>query len=205
MSLNREEKGLRLKESCCCTFQSQWQIYFESQFLLSSASSGSRKAPGYHPDGIQVLFWIWIYTPIPSNPIPSTYSTTMLYPSKMVFFGKPSCHFFLVLNVKISDTGQTKFHLCVCKVGDSLAYVYSNGQVGATIAAIIVITKIATKYILTFGTRISVLVVKLLRLNSFESVDTTGARGDSGKPRHHGKPRHARCTRSPWPRGRTQS
>ena len=77
---------------------------------------------------------------------------------------KPCCHFLLILSVKISDTGQTKFHLCVCNVGDSLAYVYSNGQVGATIVTIIVITKIATKYILTFGTRISVLVVILSRL-----------------------------------------
>ena len=30
------------------------------------------------------------------------------------------------------DTGKTRFHLCVCNVGDSLAYVYSNGQVGFT-------------------------------------------------------------------------
>ena len=29
----------------------------------------------------------------------------------------------------LSDTGETKFHLCVCNVGDSLAYVYSGGQV----------------------------------------------------------------------------
>ena len=27
------------------------------------------------------------------------------------------------------NVGQTKFHLCVCNVGDSLAYVYSQGQV----------------------------------------------------------------------------
>ena len=33
----------------------------------------------------------------------------------------------------ILDTGQTKFHLCVCNVGDSLAYVYSDGQVTTVI------------------------------------------------------------------------
>merc|ERR1719464_993340 len=35
----------------------------------------------------------------------------------------------VVVPTKHKDTGQTKFHLCVCNVGDSLAYVYSGGQV----------------------------------------------------------------------------
>jgi len=29
----------------------------------------------------------------------------------------------------VEDGGKTKFHVCVCNVGDSLAYVYSSGQV----------------------------------------------------------------------------
>jgi len=29
----------------------------------------------------------------------------------------------------LNDKGETKFHMCVCNVGDSLAYVYSGGQV----------------------------------------------------------------------------
>ena len=41
----------------------------------------------------------------------------------------------------ILDTGQTKFHLCVCNVGDSLAYVYSDGQV---ITVILVLTLLKT-------------------------------------------------------------
>ena len=41
----------------------------------------------------------------------------------------------------ILDTGQTKFHLCVCNVGDSLAYVYSDGQV---ITAILILTPLET-------------------------------------------------------------
>ena len=41
----------------------------------------------------------------------------------------------------ILDTGQTKFHLCVCNVGDSLAYVYSDGQV---ITVILILTPLET-------------------------------------------------------------
>ena len=41
----------------------------------------------------------------------------------------------------ILDTGQTKFHLCVCNVGDSLAYVYSDGQV---ITVILILTLLET-------------------------------------------------------------
>ena len=41
-----------------------------------------------------------------------------------------------------SDPGQTKFHLCVCNVGDSLAYVYSGGQVGTKCVTIIIISNI---------------------------------------------------------------
>ena len=33
------------------------------------------------------------------------------------------------LKIILYGAGETKFHMCVCNVGDSLAYVYSGGQV----------------------------------------------------------------------------
>ena len=49
-----------------------------------------------------------------------------------------------------SDPGQTKFHLCVCNVGDSLAYVYSGGQVGTKCFAITSIIILMTRIIWKF-------------------------------------------------------
>ena len=47
----------------------------------------------------------------------------------------------MIIIMIILDTGQTKFHLCVCNVGDSLAYVYSDGQV---ITLILILTLLET-------------------------------------------------------------
>ena len=137
-----------------------------------------------------------------------------------------------IWGVTISDTGQTKFHLCVCNVGDSLAYVYSGGQVRAN--TINIITMIATiikleKYselwniickvrcsilhpllaplcyihLILCYTIISIHPCSLVLLRSYCKY-TTGSRGNSGKPRHHGQPGHEGRPRSPRPCWRTQ-